>query len=69
MSWTKAAVSFGWLGCKPGGNRALFGMIEEEKEGYSHSIDAKCESKGVVVVLVRGWLFHVLKAANPLAFV
>lgn len=49
----------------PGGNRALFGVIEEEKEGYSHSIDAKCESEGVG----GGGLFHVLKAANPLAFV
>lgn len=53
MIWTKlakAVVAFAWLGCKPGGNRALFGVIEEEKEGYSHSICAKRESKGVVVM-------------------
>lgn len=43
---TKAVIAPAWLGCKPGGNRALFGVIEEEKEAYSHSIGAKCESEG-----------------------
>lgn len=48
------------LGFEPGGNRALFGVIEEEKEGYSHSIGAKRESEGVVVM--RGVAFSCAKS-------
>lgn len=47
----------------------VWGDGRGERRVQSLSVGAKCESEGVVVERGVAFFFHVLKAANPLAFV